>query len=199
MLQRFGGTKPEVGAGGVGRETHPLAERGGLGDVGPFLRVAQGERRVHRESDQPGLDWWNPSRIQWIDHASGRNLFLVVIGSPSRVEVNRMSDINALSTFPPSWWRGRQPADDAGQPPLGDHFPYARPMRTGWTRNNTGDWVASAEDPHQWEVFCEQCGDTDGPADSQPDRAREIRGPYSSKHKAEHVARRHFEDTGPRR
>ncbi len=110
-----------------------------------------------------------------------------------------MSDINALSTFPPSWWWGRPPADDSGRQPLGGHYPYARPMRTGWTRNASGDWVASAEDPHQWEVFCEQCGDTDGPVDGQPDRARELRGPYPSKHKAEHVATRHFEDTSPRR
>ena len=110
-----------------------------------------------------------------------------------------MSDINALNTFPPSWWWGRPPADDSGQQPPSGHYPYARPLRTGWTRTATGDWVAFAEDPHQWEVYCQQCGDTDGPADDQPDRARELRGPYSSKHKAEHVAKRHFDATSPQR
>jgi len=78
-------------------------------------------------------------------------------------------------------------------------YPYARPLRTGWTRNPTGDWVACAEDPQRWEVFCEQCGNTDGPADDQPDPARELRGPYAPKHKAEHVVKRHFDDTSPQR
>jgi hypothetical protein len=110
-----------------------------------------------------------------------------------------MSDINALNAFPPSWWWGRPAGDDAEQAPFSGHYPYARPLRTGWTRNASGHWEASAEDPHQWEVFCEQCGDTDGPADDQPDPARSIRGPYPSKHRAEHVAKRHFDEMGQQR
>ena len=106
-------------------------------------------------------------------------------------------DINALSTFPIEWWLGRRTEDQGQGFPAGGHYPYARPVRTGWTRDATGRWVASGEDPHEWEVFCEQCGDADGPADGQPTPAREIRGPYPSKHKAVHAAKKHFDRMRP--
>jgi len=42
-----------------------------------------------------------------------------------------MSDINALNTFPPSWWWGRPPADDSGQKRFSGQYPYAPPLAHG--------------------------------------------------------------------
>ncbi len=101
-------------------------------------------------------------------------------------------DINALGTFPITWWIGHRPEDAEQEQRFDGHYPYARHVRLGWGRNSAGVWESSSEDPRLWEVFCAQCGDTDGPADIQPANAKELRGPYSSKHKAEHVAKQHF-------
>lgn len=43
----------------------------------------------------------------------------------------------------------------------------------------------------KWEVVCTQCGDTDGPAEGQSETIRTLRGPYSSKRKAQRVVRQH--------
>ena len=93
--------------------------------------------------------------------------------------------------FPITWWIGRRTDDAEPEEHFDGHYPYTRHVRLGWARNAAGAWQAASEDPHQWEVFCEQCGDTDGPAEVQPESARELRGPYWSKHKAEHVAKHH--------
>ena len=71
------------------------------------------------------------------------------------------------------------------------HYPYARRLRVGWTRTPSG-WAYASEDDHLWEVFCAECGDTDGPADRQSPEVQRLRGPYESEHRAKHVADRHF-------
>jgi hypothetical protein len=76
--------------------------------------------------------------------------------------------------------------------PDGGHYPYARQVRTGWHRDAAGTWAYDGVDDHLWEVFCQQCGDTDGPAESQDPAVRQLRGPYRHKHTAEHVATEHF-------
>jgi hypothetical protein len=106
-------------------------------------------------------------------------------------------DLNALNTFPITWWTGRHDEESEPEKHHDGHYPYARRARIGWRRNGDGAWASSAEDPKQWEVFCQQCGDTDGPAAEQPGAVQKLRGPYSSKHKAEHVATKHFEDMRP--
>jgi hypothetical protein len=83
-------------------------------------------------------------------------------------------------------------ADAAGPDP--GHYPYARQVRTGWRQDVPGAWAYDALDDHLWEVFCEQCGDTDGPAETQKPAVRQLRGPYRNKHSAERVASRHFKE-----
>jgi hypothetical protein len=106
-------------------------------------------------------------------------------------------DLNALNTFPITWWTGHQAEESREGQSLDGHYPYARRVRLGWTRTGDGVWVHSSEDPKQWEVFCEQCGAREGPPDVQPEAAQKLRGPYSSKHRAEHVAKRHFDEMSP--
>jgi hypothetical protein len=72
------------------------------------------------------------------------------------------------------------------------HYPYARPVRDGWHRDAGGHWAYDTVDEHQWEVFCAECGDTDGPAADQAPGVQELRGPYRGKHQAKHVADKHF-------
>ena len=74
---------------------------------------------------------------------------------------------------------------------LDAHFPYLRPLRLGWNQAEDGSWPYVFTDPHRWEVICAQCGDTDGPADSQAQPARRLRGPYESKHAAHRAVKRH--------
>ncbi len=74
------------------------------------------------------------------------------------------------------------------------HFPYARRLRLGWRRDADGRWVADREDKRLWEVFCDECGDTDGPAENQTEAVQRLRGPYSHEHKAKHVAEKHFDE-----
>jgi hypothetical protein len=106
-------------------------------------------------------------------------------------------DLNALNTFPITWWTGRPDQESEPDNHLEGHYPYARPVRLGWKQQSDGTWVSSSEDRKVWEVFCEQCGDKDGPAERQPEPARTLRGPYASKHKAEHAAKQHFVATQP--
>lgn len=106
-------------------------------------------------------------------------------------------DLNALNTFPVTWWIGHTDEESETEKHFDGHYPYARRVRLSWRRNAEGVWVSSSEDPKLWEVFCAQCGDTDGPPSAQPEAARTLRGPYHSKHKAEHAATRHFEATRP--
>jgi hypothetical protein len=103
-------------------------------------------------------------------------------------------DLNALNTFPITWWIGQNEESEEG-PPFDGHYPYARRVRLGWSRTGAGAWVHSSEDPKQWEVFCEQCGAREGPSEVQSEAAQKLRGPYPSKRKAEHVAKTHFEGT----
>jgi hypothetical protein len=77
------------------------------------------------------------------------------------------------------------------------HYPYARPVRLSWYQDAAGEWAYQGVDAHLWEVFCEQCGDTDGPAENQEAAARQLRGPYRGKHQAKHAAGRHYRSFGP--
>jgi hypothetical protein len=77
-------------------------------------------------------------------------------------------------------------------PDIRGHHPFARPVRGNWTKDSAGEWVSGSEDPRQWEVICEECGDKGGPFSVQSETAKARRGPYASKHKAEHAATRHF-------
>lgn len=72
------------------------------------------------------------------------------------------------------------------------HFPYARRVRHGWTQSPEG-WKWESEDPDLWEVFCAECGDTDGPSENQTAGVQSLRGPYKSHHHARHVASKHFQ------
>jgi hypothetical protein len=72
------------------------------------------------------------------------------------------------------------------------HFPYARRLLLGWHRDQNGQWVAGQEDARRWEVFCRECGDTDGPAETQTEPVQHLRGPYPNEHKAKRAAQKHF-------
>jgi hypothetical protein len=74
------------------------------------------------------------------------------------------------------------------------HFPGARRQLTGWNEDGSGKWSASGVDEHHWEVFCAECGDTDGPAELQSSAVQTLRGPYRSEHHAKHGASKHFEE-----
>jgi hypothetical protein len=74
------------------------------------------------------------------------------------------------------------------------HFPYARRLLVGWHQDQNGKWVAGQEDARLWEVFCRECGDTDGPAETQTEPVQQLRGPYRSEHKARHAATKHFDE-----
>ena len=89
----------------------------------------------------------------------------------------------------PKWWL--TPDAEAIAHPFSGHHPYARPVHSGWRRTPAGHWESTSEDDHQWEVVCEECGDTDGPISSQSETVRTLRGPYPTKHRAEHVVKRH--------
>jgi hypothetical protein len=101
-------------------------------------------------------------------------------------------DVNALNTLGPSWWWGQREDHDSDEGLREGHYPYARHVRSGWQQDSSGKWVPTREDPNLWEVFCAQCGDVDGPAENQSEAVRRLRGPYASKRKAAHVAKRHF-------
>jgi hypothetical protein len=81
---------------------------------------------------------------------------------------------------------------DVPHDPDRGHYPYARQVRTGWHHDAAGAWAHDGVDDHLWEVFCQQCGDTDGPVEDQNPVVRKLRGPYRHKHTAEHVANEHF-------
>jgi hypothetical protein len=83
-------------------------------------------------------------------------------------------------------------SDAGASGPDHGHYPYARQVRTGWHQDAAGRWAYDGVDVHLWEVFCEQCGDTDGPAESQAPAVLQLRGPYQRKHSAEHAANKHF-------
>jgi hypothetical protein len=74
------------------------------------------------------------------------------------------------------------------------HFPYARRLLLGWHQEQDGKWVAGEEDARLWEVFCRECGDTDGPAETQTEAVQHLRGPYTSEHKAKHATKKHFDE-----
>jgi hypothetical protein len=74
------------------------------------------------------------------------------------------------------------------------HFPYARHVVLGWHRGQDGTWVAGPEDERRWEVFCRECGDTDGPVEAQSEAVQRLRGPYPNEHKAKHAAKKHFDE-----
>jgi hypothetical protein len=74
------------------------------------------------------------------------------------------------------------------------HFPYARRLRLEWRHGAERRWSGASEDDRLWEVLCAECGDTDGPAERQAETVRVLRGPYSSEHKAKHVAKKHFDE-----
>jgi hypothetical protein len=73
------------------------------------------------------------------------------------------------------------------------HFPSARRLRLGWRHDPDGRWISDREDQRLWEVFCAECGDTDGPGENQTEAIQRLRGPYSHERKAQHVAQQHFD------
>jgi hypothetical protein len=83
-------------------------------------------------------------------------------------------------------------AGAAASGPDRGHYPYARQVRTGWHHDAAGMWAYDGLDDHLWEVFCQECGDSDGPAEDQDPAVRQLRGPYRHKHAAEHAANEHF-------
>jgi hypothetical protein len=88
---------------------------------------------------------------------------------------------------------GRDARDRAaGSGPVGEHYPYARQVRVGWCRDTKGNWTSETVDPRLWEVFCQECGDTDGPSEYPAASDSKVRGPYSGKRRAVRAARRHF-------
>jgi len=90
----------------------------------------------------------------------------------------------------PTWWL--TPQNNSGDThPFGGHHAYARPLHGGWRKNPAGHWQSTTEDDRQWEVVCEECGDTDGPIELQTAKVRSLRGPYPTKHQAEHEAKMH--------
>jgi hypothetical protein len=103
-------------------------------------------------------------------------------------------DIPPIASMPITWWTRQQADESQEQQRYDGHYPYARRVRLGWRRTADGVWAHSSEDPKQWEVFCEQCGAEEGPPELQPDAAQKLRGPFSSKHKAEHAAKKHFDE-----
>ena len=55
---------------------------------------------------------------------------------------------------------------------------HVRPVALDWSRDDQGAWIATGyADPGQWEVFCVECGDVDGPRDIQPEAVRHLRKP----------------------
>jgi hypothetical protein len=74
------------------------------------------------------------------------------------------------------------------------HFPYARHLLLGWHQDQDGTWVGGQEDERRWEVFCRECGDTDGPTEAQSEVVQRLRGPYPSEHNAKHAAKKHFDE-----
>jgi hypothetical protein len=74
------------------------------------------------------------------------------------------------------------------------HFPYARRLRLGWRHDADGRWISDQEDKRLWEVFCAECGDTDGPPENQTEPIQRLRGPYSHEHNAKHAAQKHFDE-----
>ena len=96
--------------------------------------------------------------------------------------------------IPGGTWLPRQ-HDNSAPPPIPGHHPYARPLQTDWKRNDAGRWESGGTDPHRWEVVCQECGDSDGPIEVQSVAVKARRGPYASKHKAEHAATKHFNET----
>jgi hypothetical protein len=72
------------------------------------------------------------------------------------------------------------------------HRVRVRALPLGWFRNAGGEWAYEAEDERQFEVFCESCGDSDGPKENQPEKIRSLRGPYPSRRRAERALNRHL-------
>jgi hypothetical protein len=67
-------------------------------------------------------------------------------------------------------------------------------MRLSWYRGPDDGWAFDGEDRRKWEIICEQCGDTDGPADLQSLEVQLLRGPYKNKRKAKSAEIDHFSD-----
>ena len=57
-------------------------------------------------------------------------------------------DLNALNTFPITWWIGHQ--DEVSEPDkhFDGHYPYARRLRTGWRQPGPRRRSASAAPMH---------------------------------------------------
>ena len=84
--------------------------------------------------------------------------------------------------------------DAAAAGPDHGHYPYVRQVRTGWHQDAAGKWAADGVAEQLWEVVCQQCGDTDGPAENQPPDVQRRRGPYRHKHSAARAANKHFKE-----
>lgn len=53
-----------------------------------------------------------------------------------------------------------------------------RQVGRDWYQSSEGEWFAGGlAEPPVWEVFCVECGDTDGPSDIQPEAVQHLRKP----------------------
>jgi hypothetical protein len=82
--------------------------------------------------------------------------------------------------------------------PSSNHRPYVRHVHMGWRRDDYGQWVSDTWDESRWEVVCPQCGDEEGPSLNQSQAVQKLRGPYATKHKAEHAAHEHERHANPK-
>jgi hypothetical protein len=112
-------------------------------------------------------------------------------GEPSRDQSAARYFATVFDGIDPLSW----PSQQQDTRPSGGHHPYARPVHSGWRRTPEGHWESTSEEDRQWEVVCEECGDTDGPVTMQSENVRILRGPYASRHKAEHSAKLHRKGT----
>lgn len=114
-----------------------------------------------------------------------------------RLAHRRMTDWQGIGGFGPGgaeqFWRQQEEEREADAPFHYHHLPIARPMRVGWARRPDGKWAHAGEDDRFWEVFCAECGDSDGPAEQQPPELQKLRGPYRSERLARRAAKRHAE------
>lgn len=76
------------------------------------------------------------------------------------------------------------------------HTPYVRLVILSGHQDKYGQLVPELVDERSWELICRECGDNEDLANAQSQAVRSLRGPYPTKHKAEHLARRHAQQFG---
>ena len=74
------------------------------------------------------------------------------------------------------------------------HFPYARRLRLGWRHDADGHWTSDAEAVCGGRCSAPSAATRTDRRRSRPSRSGTSVRPYSSEHKAKHVAKKHFDD-----